>query len=79
MASEYQHRTNPDGTIDSICPYCYATIGNAHWETDLELMEADHICDPARVALYEDGGSRAAKRPQHIESSRKIRPIRRVG
>lgn len=68
MATECQHRTNPDGTIDSICPYCYATIGNAHWESDLERMEADHICDPEQLARFNESRRRDVKLPQRIES-----------
>jgi len=67
MAPEFSHRTNPDGTIDSICPRCYTTIGNAHWEADLERMEADHTCDPVQLAYFEEGRRRGAKRPLGVE------------
>jgi hypothetical protein len=75
VATECQHRTNLDGTIDSICPYCYATIGNVRREADLERMEVAHICDPARLAYFEEGRLRGAKRPLDI-SLRKVEPIR---
>jgi hypothetical protein len=45
----YPHRTNPDGTIDSICPHCYVTVGTSMWEIDLERLEAAHVCDQNRL------------------------------
>jgi hypothetical protein len=75
---EFPHRTNPDGTIDSICPRCYATIGNARWETDLKRPEADHVCDPVLLAYFEKH-CRGAKRPPGIESPLYIDRIKRFG
>jgi hypothetical protein len=43
----FPHRTNHNGTIDSICPRCYATVGTSTWESDLEHLEAAHVCEPA--------------------------------
>ena len=51
---ELPHRMNPDGTIDSICPLCYATVGKDRSESQLERMEADHICDPDELAHFEE-------------------------
>jgi hypothetical protein len=76
MAS-FPHRTNPDGTIDSICLRCFATIGNAHSETRLEQMEADHLCDRAQL-LYFDEAAAGAKQPPGIESSRIVVRINRA-
>lgn len=45
---EYPHRTNQDGTIASICPHCYRTIGNSTWEAELEQIERAHLCEGAR-------------------------------
>ena len=42
---DYPHRTNADGTIDSICVRCHITIGRSTWEAELERMEASHVCD----------------------------------
>jgi len=50
---KYPHRTNPDGTIDSICPRCYITVGTSSWESELERMEAAHVCDARRVDYFE--------------------------
>jgi hypothetical protein len=79
MAPKFLHRTKPDGTIDSICRHCYATIGNAHWESDLERMEADHICYSVQLAFFEEVRRRGVERPSDIESSQKLEPIKRVG
>jgi hypothetical protein len=49
---KYPHRTNPDGTIDSICPCCYVTIGTSVWETDLERLEVLHVCDPEQLEYF---------------------------
>ena len=57
------HRTEPDGTIHSICPRCYGPVGNAHQETDLERAEADHICDPVLLAYFERARSSGGKQP----------------
>jgi len=46
---EFPHRMNKNGTIDSVCPRCFATVGCSTWEADLDRMEAAHVCDPARL------------------------------
>jgi hypothetical protein len=50
--SRYPHRPNGDGTIDSICPRCFLTIGCSTWEADLEYMELRHVCDPDRLRYF---------------------------
>ena len=48
----YAHRVNRNGTIDSICKSCLATIANSHWEFDLEQREVEHVCDPAALEQF---------------------------
>jgi len=48
----FPHRINSDGTIDSICDQCFATIGTSIAESELKQLEATHTCEPARVAYY---------------------------
>jgi hypothetical protein len=60
---QFPHRVNIDGTIDSICQRCFATVGSAMVESDLASMEAAHICEPARIEYY-----------QHIELTGKRPP-----
>lgn len=50
----YPHRLNRDGTIDSICPSCYLTIGRSMWEAELESLEAAHRCERAWQRSPED-------------------------
>jgi hypothetical protein len=47
---EFPHRTNQDGTIDSICPHCYLTVGRSTWEAELERIEAAHVCQGKALA-----------------------------
>lgn len=49
----FPHRVNSDGTIDSICKHCFVTVGSSTSESDLQRLEAEHVCEPARVAYYE--------------------------
>ena len=50
---KYPHRTNPNGTIDSVCPDCLITIATSTWEAELEYAEASHICENERLAYFE--------------------------
>ena len=45
----FTHRHNKDGTHDSICFACLATIVSVRDENDLLRYEATHICDPVRL------------------------------
>jgi len=44
-AGEFAHRVNLDGTIDSICLYCFRTIATSQDESTLLFRQAQHICD----------------------------------
>lgn len=46
MENGFSHRFNLDGSIDSICHRCFATIGTAFQEADLERLEEVHACNP---------------------------------
>lgn len=52
VSPEFPHRMNKNGTIDSICPRCFTTVGCSTWEADLDRMEAAHVCEPARLACF---------------------------
>jgi hypothetical protein len=45
--SEYKHRKNEDGTWDSICPMCHATVAIATQEAFLSALEREHGCRPS--------------------------------
>jgi hypothetical protein len=46
----YPHRQNRDGSFDSICLRCFATVANAKNVDELHTYEKDHVCDEAAVA-----------------------------
>jgi hypothetical protein len=41
----YAHRRNSDGSHDSICTLCYATVATARSEAHLAQHEHDHVCN----------------------------------
>ncbi len=41
---EYIHRPNSDGSIHSICLYCYRTVADSHSVETVEANEAQHTC-----------------------------------
>ena len=60
----FAHRTNPDGTVDSICKKCFATVCAQCESQDLcRANEAKHICEPWKLEVVnvvlsktQDGG-----------------------
>jgi len=49
----HPHRRNPDGSVDSICITCFATIARAGDEAALTEQEKKHSCD-RRVPAYRE-------------------------
>jgi hypothetical protein len=49
-ATPFPHRRNRDGSFDSICLICFATV--AHTRTEAELIELDaaHVCNTYSLA-----------------------------
>ena len=47
------HRVNSDGTIDSICFRCFATIASCRREEDLRAAEPTHVCDPEALRRFD--------------------------
>jgi hypothetical protein len=43
----FPHRLNRDGSFDSICLKCFATIANTATEIELKARENIHTCDHA--------------------------------
>jgi hypothetical protein len=80
---KFPHRTNADGTIDSICPRCYVTIASSTWEAELEGMEAVHVCEPGLLSYYEEqrrtlpsqDHQRPARKRNAIPIVAQVRPI----
>jgi len=48
---KFLHRTNRDGSYDSICPLCVATVATSADEDGLLVHERKHVCDPQQVNL----------------------------
>jgi hypothetical protein len=57
-AKSFPHRRNPDGSYDSICTDCLATVATVQNEDQLRQYERTHTCDTLR--LYEMNESRIA-------------------
>ncbi len=45
LTCHFPHRHNKDGSHDSICILCFATIASVQNEADLAQHEQNHICD----------------------------------
>ena len=43
--SRFARRANGDGSLDSVCKACFATIKTSSCEADLDLAERNHACD----------------------------------
>ncbi len=41
---KFPHRRNHDGTFDSICSRCFATVATEGSEAELEKAEESHVC-----------------------------------
>ncbi len=46
---KFTRRQNEDGTMDSICCFCFATVGTSTQESALVFFELQHSCDPSQV------------------------------
>jgi hypothetical protein len=42
---DFSYRKNPDGSFDSICVYCFATVGAANSIAELSSRELAHILE----------------------------------
>jgi len=45
----FPHRHNNDGSHDSICTACLATVARREDENELLEFELSHVCDPIRL------------------------------
>jgi hypothetical protein len=60
--SAFARRSNEDGTIDSICRHCFVTVATEQWETDLEIAERDHVCNPGELDRFAEFEKKAPHR-----------------
>jgi len=49
---KFAHRSNLDGTMDSICRRCVGTVATAYHEDELRRYEQQHICNPVVVERF---------------------------
>lgn len=47
----FLRHSEPDGTIDSICPICYRPIASARSKKDVMRKEKIHMCNPNDLSL----------------------------
>jgi hypothetical protein len=45
LTCRFPHRHNRNGSHDSICISCYATVASVQNEADLAQHEQKHVCD----------------------------------
>jgi hypothetical protein len=60
---KFAHRSNFDGTVDSICYRCIATVATVYAEHELLKFEREHVCDPVQVERFH------GKKPPSSEST----------
>jgi hypothetical protein len=46
---KFPHRLNRDGSFDSICLKCFATVANTATEIELTAHDKTHACDHAML------------------------------
>lgn len=66
VASAYTHRENQDGTTDSVCRRCFATVVTASREEDLDRAEQSHCCDPKVFDYWNDMIEREKRPLPHL-------------
>jgi hypothetical protein len=50
LKPRFPHRHNANGTHDSICVVCLATVATVQYECELARLESAHVCEP--INLY---------------------------
>jgi hypothetical protein len=50
LKPSFPHRRNVDGSHDSVCTMCLATVATVQHEWELTHYESVHVCEP--VNLY---------------------------
>ena len=49
LRPSFPHRRNKDGSFDSICTVCFATVASVEDEWELASYESKHNCDLTRL------------------------------
>lgn len=74
--SPFVRRANTDGTTDSICTRCFATVATSLWEIDLDRAEQSHACEPGLLEHWKnfargDSDGRSNQKPAPLHPRRK--------
>ena len=69
----YPHRQNRDGSFDSICLRCFATVANARNVEELHSYDKEHVCDATSLAHRNE--SRLAKSLERQLGNRPKPPV----
>ena len=70
---KFAHRSNLDGTIDSICPRCIATVATAFYEEALLTFEREHVCDPVMLERFDQTKPPSSEPVEEFQTSRVAR------
>ena len=55
LKPSFPHRRNVDGTHNSICTLCLATVAKVLHELELGRLESAHKCEPANLYRVSHG------------------------
>ena len=69
-SSKFAHRSNLDGTMDTMCLRCIATVATVYDEGELLRYEQQHICTPVLVERF--GGIMKPPSSETVEDSQKL-------
>jgi hypothetical protein len=58
LKRSFLRHENANGTIDSVCKSCFATVATATKETELEESERTHVCDPHLMEHWKEVAKR---------------------
>jgi hypothetical protein len=58
LKPSFPHRHNADGTHDSICTACLATVATVQDERELDRLESAHVCEPVNLYRVSQDGLR---------------------
>ena len=56
LRPSFPHRHNADGSYDSICTICFATVASVQNEWELGSHESTHVCEPLNLVDSSHGG-----------------------
>ena len=58
LRPSFLRHVNANGTVDSVCRNCFATVATATKEAELEEPERTHVCDPHLIEHWKEVAKR---------------------